>query len=216
MIRDLNQWEAVKVGTYPLSGSVMPIQMFNEPENQDCAAGACMTLTELITATHEIIEAYPDKELTSPAFLPQWTGHGYGLLDWVDGYHAEYGVCPRFEVLALHAYGTESLGAWQSSFDATAGDYDYFLAELAARGYTGLRVWITEMGYWSSAPSSMMSQMDAVFFLNAWIDKCTADSRCEYMNWFSIAQGDYWFVAPLEFSDGTQSLAGQAWQGHFN
>ncbi|NQT21260.1 MAG: hypothetical protein HQ592_16245 [Planctomycetes bacterium] len=217
MIRDLNQWNA----NPDLSGATMPIQMFNEPENQDCAAGACITLETLITATHEIIKAYPDKELTSPSFLPRWTQQAYGLLDWVDGYHTEYGEYPRFEVLALHAYGTESLGAWSDSFNATAGDYDYFLAELAARGYTGLRVWITEMGWWQwpdpwcEAWGVCPAQENARSFLNAWITKCDADSRCEYMNWFGITNGGYEFVVPLEY-DGQLTLPGQTWRGQFN
>lgn len=222
MIRDLPQWDAVQAGTYDLSGATMPIQMFNEPENQDCAAGACISLETLITATHEIIDAYPDRELTSPAFLPTWTQPAYGLLDWVDGYYAEYGVYPRFEVLAMHMYGSTSLGEdWSISFDATAADFDTMLSQLATRGYTDLRVWITEMGFWQwpgpwcETWGICPAQENAKAFLQAWLDKCDSDSRCEYVNWFGISNDGYEFVVPLEY-DGQLTRPGQAWQGQFN
>lgn len=215
MIRDLNQWEGVKAGVYSLSETVLPIQMLNEPENGDCSAGACINLTTLVTITHEIELAYPDKELASPAFLPSWVAQAYTLLDWVDAYYNMYGVYPRFEILTLHAYGSESLGAWSNSFNATANDYDSTLNQLEQRGYTNLRVWITEMGFWCADPQSMLCQMDAKFFLQAWFNKCNADSRCEYINWFSIRNGDYGFVMPLEFANGTKSLVGQLWVTQF-
>jgi len=209
MIRDLGQWERVQAGEIDLSEATMPVQMFNEPENQDCGAGACMTMAELITATHEIITAYPDKELTSPAFLPRWVGGDYGLLDWVDGYHAEYGEYPRFEVLAMHAYDSS-----ESPFASTAGDYDHFMAELAARGYSDLRVWVTEMGWWEWEPERQDVQERAAGFLRAWLDKCDADSRCEYVNWFCISCDGYGHVMPLELG-GELTLAGQVWLERF-
>ena len=66
------------------------------------------------------------------------------------------------------------------------GDFDTILSELEARGYT-----------------------------DSWVGKCDADSRCEYINWFSITQGVYWFVAPFEFANGTKSEAGKAWLSRF-
>ena len=214
MIRDVSQLEAIKAGVYDLSDAIMPIQSFNEPENQDCAAGACISLITAITRHHEIEQMFPNDELTSPAFSPTWLQLQYNLLDFVDGYYDEYGVYPRFEVVAMHAYGTEYYG-WQKSFNLTADEFDTALSELQTRGYNDLRVWVTEMGWWCNDPESMLAQMDAQYFLNAWLNKCDNDSRCQYINWFGITNGSYWFVVPLELN-GQLTLPGQAWRQRFN
>jgi len=212
MIRDLGQLEQIKAGEINLATCPWPIQSLNEPDNSACDAGACITLEEAVIAHREIEELFPDKEITSPAFLPGWADADYSFLDWVDASCAYYEVCPRFEIVAMHPYGTSVMG-WQASFATTSAEYDNLLLSLEARGYTKLRVWLTEFGWYEWEVHTQTVQEHAKNYLQAWLNKCDNDSRCEYINWYSITT-DYGWVTPLEIN-GIPTLPGELWLSQF-
>jgi len=137
----------------------------------------------------------PDKELVGPAFIHH-PNLPYDFVDFLDAYHAKYGAYPRMEIAAIHEYGP--------GFAADRSDYEYVRDALINRGYD-VKIWVTELGYFSTDPYSQ----DAADYLGQWMDFCSADSSCEYLNWFGPTRGDYDIVPLLE--NGELTPTGQTW-----
>jgi len=212
MIRDRNQLDSLghKLDNY--NGIILG---FNEPENMDCAAGACMTLAELIQAWHDMEVLLPNGRFTSPAFMQKW-GANYTLIDFVNGYHTKYGVWPRFEIIAQHYYAP----FWLSrSFEENMNDNKFWLQntwnllESLPSVYDGLPIWFTEVGTHTPDTDGLdpLAIAFAAEFLAWELDFLEATGRTEYINWFGPRQGSYTFCVPL-YSNGALTQLGKVWK----
>ena len=205
MVRDRNQLDTT---AHTLIGYEGPILGFNEPENQDCAAGACMSLEELIVAWHDLEELLPGAMLASPAFLYPY-GLGYDIHDFVNGYRAEYGVWPDFKIIAVHYYAPNYYPMQQ-----VKDWFEYMWSRIEALPdvYDDLPVWITETGVHTPNGLDPVAIAFGAEFLQWELGYLEATGRVEYINWFGPRQGTYTFCVPL-YSGGNLTAVGQIWRG---
>jgi hypothetical protein len=193
MVRDLSQLEVMN-----LNDCGETVIGFNEPENQDCGAGACMTLAELMQAWHRLEMALPDKQLTSPQFvrLTDMAAPAYTLNDFTNAYGGE-----PFDVIAVHFYGRydveRSLQQWRDWYATLPTDRP---------------MWVTELG-WHDYSGWQNGEDEAAEFLSLFLLDCQ-EKNVELVNWFGVKESsDYPYIVPLLRADGELTGAGQVWAG---
>lgn len=198
MVRDLSRLEIIESGVVNLDDCNQVVIGFNEPENPDCSAGACMTLAELVDAWHRLETVLPDKRLTSPQFvrLTDMATPAYTLNDFISA----HGRIP-FDIVAVHFYGRydveRSLQQWQSWYDTLPPGYP---------------VWVTELG-WHDYSGWQNGEDEAAEFLSLFLLDCQAKG-VELVNWFGVKEdNDYPHIVPLLRSNGELTGAGQVWAG---
>uniref|UniRef100_A0A6M3M8H6 Putative glycoside hydrolase n=1 Tax=viral metagenome TaxID=1070528 RepID=A0A6M3M8H6_9ZZZZ len=210
MIRDRNQLDTQAHKLVDYDGIILG---FNEPENQDCAAGACMTLDELITAWHDLETVLPGKTFTSPAFIYPYLVD-YNIYDFVNGYYAKYGTWPRFEIIAVHYYAPFLA---DSSQEKNLGNNRFWFENMWNRiealpaVYQNCPVWITEAGVHCENGLDPGPRLFAKKWLEWELNYLEATGRCEYVNWFGPRQGIWTFTVPL-YANGHLTEVGQVWR----
>jgi hypothetical protein len=180
---------------------------FNEPNIDDPSAGHYQTISELVANWHEFESTFD--HYTSPSFCCQHScpNLSYYLLDFVDAYYAQYDVYPTFDIVTLHFYGTDAKGDAYVNFNAFEAYIESVRTGLSNRGYGDIPIWITELGYWSTA---MDRNTQAALFVSLCIGYLRGVEQVDYVCWFGVRPVGLDYVVTLYDENGITEV-GEVW-----